>query len=104
MFLSVMYQAQLYTILELCRAFDQIFKEHLDGGWGNPSLFYIVENISSNSNAQYMCHIHLQLFTLEANTSFLLTFNVLIWNSMSSDLIQEFVYLILLLSILYFLF
>lgn len=32
MFLSIMYQAQLYTILELCRAFDQIFKEHLDGG------------------------------------------------------------------------
>jgi hypothetical protein len=26
------YQAQLYTILELCRIFDQIFKEHLDGG------------------------------------------------------------------------
>ncbi|KAJ0816847.1 putative dynamin stalk domain, Dynamin superfamily [Helianthus annuus] len=24
--------AQLYTILELCRAFDIIFKEHLDGG------------------------------------------------------------------------
>ncbi|XP_074581263.1 phragmoplastin DRP1E-like [Curcuma longa] len=24
--------AQLYTILELCRAFDKIFKEHLDGG------------------------------------------------------------------------
>ncbi|XP_059442426.1 phragmoplastin DRP1E-like isoform X3 [Corylus avellana] len=24
--------AQLYTILELCRIFDQIFKEHLDGG------------------------------------------------------------------------
>ncbi|XVF13542.1 hypothetical protein REPUB_Repub08aG0216400 [Reevesia pubescens] len=24
--------AQLYTILEFCRAFDQIFKEHLDGG------------------------------------------------------------------------
>ncbi|KAJ6712004.1 hypothetical protein OIU79_008258 [Salix purpurea] len=24
--------AQLYTILELCRAFDQVFKEHLDGG------------------------------------------------------------------------
>ncbi|XP_062083933.1 phragmoplastin DRP1E-like [Humulus lupulus] len=24
--------AGLYTILELCRAFDQIFKEHLDGG------------------------------------------------------------------------
>jgi hypothetical protein len=25
-------QAQLYTILELCRAFDRVFKEHLDGG------------------------------------------------------------------------
>ncbi|CAA0842766.1 Dynamin-related protein 1E [Striga hermonthica] len=24
--------AQLYTILELCRAFDRIFREHLDGG------------------------------------------------------------------------
>ncbi|PON47128.1 Dynamin superfamily [Parasponia andersonii] len=24
--------AQLYTILELCRAFDRIFKDHLDGG------------------------------------------------------------------------
>ncbi|XVF33998.1 hypothetical protein REPUB_Repub18cG0019200 [Reevesia pubescens] len=25
---------QLYTILELCRAFERIFKEHLDGGLG----------------------------------------------------------------------
>lgn len=25
-------QAQLYTILELCRAFDRVFKEHLEGG------------------------------------------------------------------------
>lgn len=25
-------QAQLYMILEMCRAFDRIFKEHLDGG------------------------------------------------------------------------
>lgn len=24
--------AQLYTILEMCRAFDRVFKEHLDGG------------------------------------------------------------------------
>lgn len=24
--------AQLYTILEMCRAFDKVFKEHLDGG------------------------------------------------------------------------
>lgn len=25
-------QAQLYTILDMCRAFDRVFKEHLDGG------------------------------------------------------------------------
>lgn len=24
--------AQLYSILELCRAFDHVFKSHLDGG------------------------------------------------------------------------
>ncbi|KAG6434507.1 hypothetical protein SASPL_106144 [Salvia splendens] len=30
--LMLAFQAQLYTILELCRAFDKIFKEHLDGG------------------------------------------------------------------------
>ena len=29
---NIMFQAQLYTILEICRAFDRIFKEHLDGG------------------------------------------------------------------------
>lgn len=29
---SLYEQAQLYTILELCRAFDRVFKEHLDGG------------------------------------------------------------------------
>jgi hypothetical protein len=29
----VLLQAQLYLILELCRAFDKIFKEHLDGGY-----------------------------------------------------------------------
>jgi len=28
----VLLQAQLYIILEMCRAFDKIFKEHLDGG------------------------------------------------------------------------
>jgi hypothetical protein len=28
----VLVQAQIYLILELCRAFDKIFKEHLDGG------------------------------------------------------------------------
>lgn len=32
--------AQLYTILELCRAFDRIFKEHLDGGRPGGDLIY----------------------------------------------------------------
>lgn len=31
--LTLFTQAQLYTILELCRAFDKIFKEHLEGGY-----------------------------------------------------------------------
>ncbi|THG05766.1 hypothetical protein TEA_002320 [Camellia sinensis var. sinensis] len=30
--------AQLYTILELCRAFDRVFKEHLDGGFRDRNL------------------------------------------------------------------
>lgn len=30
---KIFFQAQLYTILELCRAFFKIFKEHLDGGY-----------------------------------------------------------------------
>ncbi|XP_062028182.1 phragmoplastin DRP1E-like [Rosa rugosa] len=34
--------AQLYTILELCRAFDQIFKEHLDGGRPGGDRIYAV--------------------------------------------------------------
>ncbi|KAH9627506.1 hypothetical protein KSS87_006197 [Heliosperma pusillum] len=32
--------AQLYTILELCRAFDKVFKEHLDGGRPGGSRIY----------------------------------------------------------------
>ncbi|KAJ6872376.1 hypothetical protein NC651_031476 [Populus alba x Populus x berolinensis] len=32
--------AQLYTILELCRAFDKVFKEHLDGGRPGGDLIY----------------------------------------------------------------
>lgn len=32
-------QAQLYTILQMCRAFDRIFKEHLDGGYVNYWLY-----------------------------------------------------------------
>ncbi|KAL6181153.1 hypothetical protein ACLB2K_047808 [Fragaria x ananassa] len=34
--------AQLYTILELCRAFDRIFKEHLDGGRPGGDRIYTV--------------------------------------------------------------
>ncbi|XP_073105799.1 phragmoplastin DRP1E isoform X2 [Elaeis guineensis] len=37
--------AQLYTILELCRAFDRIFKEHLDGGRpGGDRIYGIFDN------------------------------------------------------------
>eukprot|EP01018_Ginkgo_biloba_P006135 Gb_32144 [translate_table: standard] len=37
--------AQLYTILELCRAFDRIFKEHLDGGRpGGERIYGVFDN------------------------------------------------------------
>nr|GEW78308.1 dynamin-related protein 1E [Tanacetum cinerariifolium] len=37
--------AQLYTILELCRAFDKIFKEHLDGGRpGGDRIYNVFDN------------------------------------------------------------
>ncbi|XP_047157189.1 phragmoplastin DRP1E-like [Vigna umbellata] len=37
--------AQLYTILELCRAFDKIFKEHLDGGRsGGDKIYNVFDN------------------------------------------------------------
>ncbi|KAK8265387.1 hypothetical protein V6Z12_D12G175300 [Gossypium hirsutum] len=41
--------AQLYMILELCRAFDRVFKEHLDGGnWfrrpGGDRIFGVFDN------------------------------------------------------------
>ncbi|XVE74632.1 hypothetical protein DITRI_Ditri12bG0032800 [Diplodiscus trichospermus] len=37
--------AQLYTILELCRAFDRVFKEHLDGGRpGGDRIYGVFEN------------------------------------------------------------
>ncbi|RVW34540.1 Dynamin-related protein 1C [Vitis vinifera] len=32
--------AQLYTILEMCRAFDRVFKEHLDGGRAGGDKIY----------------------------------------------------------------
>lgn len=37
--------AHLYTILELCRAFDKIFKEHLDGGRpGGDRIYGVFDN------------------------------------------------------------
>ncbi|KAM7525377.1 hypothetical protein LguiA_015279 [Lonicera macranthoides] len=36
--------AQLYTILELCRAFDRIFTQHLDGGPGGARIFAIFDH------------------------------------------------------------
>ncbi|CAA7403799.1 unnamed protein product [Spirodela intermedia] len=37
--------AQLYSILELCRAFDRIFKEHLDGGRpGGDRIYGVFDN------------------------------------------------------------
>ncbi|XP_020577843.1 LOW QUALITY PROTEIN: dynamin-related protein 1E-like [Phalaenopsis equestris] len=37
--------AQLYTILELCRAFEKIFKEHLDGGRpGGDKIYGVFDN------------------------------------------------------------
>ncbi|KAJ8625984.1 hypothetical protein MRB53_019291 [Persea americana] len=37
--------AQLYTLLELCRAFDRIFKEHLDGGRpGGDRIYGVFDN------------------------------------------------------------
>ncbi|PIN12167.1 Vacuolar sorting protein VPS1, dynamin [Handroanthus impetiginosus] len=37
--------AQLYTILEMCRAFDRVFKEHLDGGRpGGDKIFGVFEH------------------------------------------------------------
>lgn len=37
--------AQLYTILELCRAFDRVFKEHLDGGRpGGDKIYGVFDN------------------------------------------------------------
>ncbi|XAR72188.1 hypothetical protein NMG60_11018743 [Bertholletia excelsa] len=37
--------AQLYTILEMCRAFDRVFKEHLDGGRpGGDRIYSVFDN------------------------------------------------------------
>jgi hypothetical protein len=43
--MSLFLQAQLYLILELCRAFDKIFKEHLDGGRpGGDRIYGVFDN------------------------------------------------------------
>ncbi|PWA72401.1 DYNAMIN-like 1E [Artemisia annua] len=43
--ISVDAGAQLYTILELCRAFDRIYKEHLDGGRpGGDRIYGVFDN------------------------------------------------------------
>ncbi|XP_022737243.1 dynamin-related protein 1E-like isoform X1 [Durio zibethinus] len=42
--------AQLYTILELCRAFDRIFKEHLEGGYILAP--FLLTSISEENTAQ----------------------------------------------------
>ncbi|CAI8605431.1 unnamed protein product [Vicia faba] len=37
--------AQLYTILEMCRAFDKVFKEHIDGGRpGGDKIYGVFDN------------------------------------------------------------
>lgn len=37
--------AQLYTILEMCRAFDRVFKEHIDGGRpGGDRIYGVFDN------------------------------------------------------------
>ncbi|KAJ4836389.1 Dynamin- protein 1E [Turnera subulata] len=36
--------SQLFTILELCRAFDAIFKQHLDGGPGGARIYGVFDN------------------------------------------------------------
>lgn len=43
-------QSQLYTILDMCRAFERVFKEHLDGGYAY--CIYSLSNIN-NLNTQY---------------------------------------------------
>jgi hypothetical protein len=41
----VLVQAQLYLVLELCRAFEKIFREHLDGGRpGGDRIYGVFDN------------------------------------------------------------
>ncbi|MED6173081.1 Phragmoplastin drp1e [Stylosanthes scabra] len=48
--------AQLYTILELCRAFERIFKEHLDGGRPGGDRIY---NVFDNQLPAALCKLPL---------------------------------------------
>ncbi|KAK4801961.1 hypothetical protein SAY86_000164 [Trapa natans] len=52
--------AQLYTILELCRAFDRIFKEHLDGGRpGGARIYGVFDNQLPAALAKLPFDLHL---------------------------------------------
>lgn len=54
--------AQLYTILELCRAFDRVFKEHLDGGRpGGDRIYGVFENQLSAALKKLPFDRHLSL-------------------------------------------
>ncbi|KAL5720195.1 dynamin GTPase [Ranunculus cassubicifolius] len=55
--------AQLYTILELCRAFDRIFKEHLDGGRpGGDRIYGVFDNQlpATLKKLPFDCHLSMQ--------------------------------------------
>lgn len=54
------FQAQLYTILELCRAFDKIFKEHLDGGYVH-HLSFSLTLICNQVTSVYLTNPNLHL-------------------------------------------
>ncbi|CAL5382385.1 unnamed protein product [Camellia sinensis] len=46
--------AQLYTILELCCAFDRIFKEHLDG-WNKETNGFLKREVSPKTGSRVLC-------------------------------------------------
>ncbi|CAL5331889.1 unnamed protein product [Camellia sinensis] len=46
--------AQLYAILELCCAFDRIFKEHLDG-WNKETNGFLKREVSPKTGSRVLC-------------------------------------------------
>ncbi|KAG8084352.1 hypothetical protein GUJ93_ZPchr0010g8443 [Zizania palustris] len=55
--------AQLYLVLELCRAFEKIFREHLDGGRpGGARIYGVFDNQlpSALRKLPFDCHLSLQ--------------------------------------------